>query len=86
MVYTPGTTYSVHIGAMLKKHHIKIAEPPVCESASAEALLAQIKVGLGAAWIPKILVQEAHVRFCKMPSYFDISYDIVLLRPQRIER
>ncbi|MBY6242980.1 LysR family transcriptional regulator [Methylosinus sp. Sm6] len=81
MVYTPGTQYGAQIAAMLDAHRIAIRARPVCESASAEALLAQVKAGLGAAWIPAILLdREATVR-CAAPDYFDIRYKIVLARP-----
>lgn len=83
MVYTPGTTYGARIAAMLAEHEIAIADAPVCESASAEALLAQVKAGLGAAWIPGILMRGAvGVERCPAPEFFDISYSIALIRPQ----
>ncbi len=81
MVYTPGTTYSIQIGAMLNKHHIQIQDQPVCESASAEALLSHVKAGLGAAWIPEILSHESKVTRCSVPSYFDIPYKILRISP-----
>lgn len=82
MLYTPGTQYGARIAAMLDAHGIRMRERPVCESASAEALLAQVKAGLGAAWIPAILLRgEATVR-CRVPDYFDISYKILLVEPR----
>lgn len=79
MLYTPGTQYGARIAAMLDAHRIRIRERPVCESASAEALLAQVRAGLGAAWIPAILLgAEATVR-CAVPDYFDIPYTILLV-------
>jgi DNA-binding transcriptional LysR family regulator len=81
MVYTPGTSYGSQIVAMLDKHHIQIQGPPVCESASAEALLAQVKAGLGAAWVPEILLGDSKVKRCAMPAFFDISYKIYLIKP-----
>jgi DNA-binding transcriptional LysR family regulator len=81
MVYTPGTHYGARIAAMLDSHHIRVRERPVCESASAEALLAQAKAGLGAAWIPAILLQGSGLRRCAAPDYFDIPYDILLIEP-----
>jgi len=83
MVYTPGTTYGAQIAAMLAEHDIVIAEAPVCESASAEALLAQVRAGLGSAWIPKILTQGGGVERCAAPAFFDIPYKIVQIRPLR---
>jgi LysR family transcriptional regulator, hypochlorite-specific transcription factor HypT len=81
MVYTPGTTYGMQIAAMLDKHRIHIQESPACESASAEALFAQVKAGLGSAWIPEILLRGSNVKRCKVPSFFDISYKILLIKP-----
>jgi DNA-binding transcriptional LysR family regulator len=83
MVYTPGTTYGAQIAAMLDRHHIHIRESPVCESASAEALLAQVKAGLGSAWIPEILLRGGEVKRCAAPDFFDISYKILLIKPPR---
>lgn len=83
MVYTPGTSYGAQIAAMLDAHRIRIAEAPVCESASAEALLAQVKAGLGSAWIPELLSRGAGLARCAAPAYFDIPYKILLIRPQR---
>jgi DNA-binding transcriptional LysR family regulator len=81
MVYTPGTTYGMQIAEMLDKHRIHIQESPVCESASAEALLAQVKAGLGSAWIPEVLFRGSKVKRCSVPSFFDISYKILLIKP-----
>lgn len=81
MVYTPGTNYGAQIAAMLDKHRIHIQELPACESASAEALLAQVKAGLGSAWIPEILFRGSKVKRCAVPSFFDISYKILLIKP-----
>ena len=84
MVYSPGTTYGMQITAMLNKHRIHIQDSPACESASAEALLAQVKAGLGSAWIPEILLRGSKVKRCAVPGFFDISYKILLIksRPQ----
>jgi DNA-binding transcriptional LysR family regulator len=81
MVYTPGTTYGARIAAMLDRHGVHIEESPVCESASAEALLAQVKAGLGSAWIPEILLRDSGLRRCAAPDFFDIPYRILLLKP-----
>ncbi|MGO9391490.1 LysR family transcriptional regulator [Rhodoblastus sp.] len=83
MVYTPGTTYGAQIAAMLDRHRIQIQESPVCESASAEALLAQVKAGLGAAWIPEILLRDSGLKRCAAPDFFDIAYKILLLKPPK---
>jgi DNA-binding transcriptional LysR family regulator len=82
MVYTPGTTYGAQIAAMLEEHKIQIEEAPVCESASAEALLAQVKAGLGSAWIPEILLRDSKMERCVAPDFFDIYYKILLIKPR----
>ena len=84
MIYTPGTTYGARIAAMLDKHHIQIQDSPVCESASAEALVAQAKAGLGAAWVPEILLSDNKVKRCDVPAFFDVAYRILLVRPQEL--
>ncbi|HUB65027.1 MAG TPA: LysR family transcriptional regulator [Methylocella sp.] len=81
MVYTPGTTYGMQIAAMLDKHRIHIQDAPACESASAEALFAQVKAGLGSAWIPEILLRGSKAKRCAVPGFFDISYKILLIKP-----
>jgi DNA-binding transcriptional LysR family regulator len=82
MVYTPGTSYGTQIVAMLGEHKIGIADAPVCESASAEALLAQVEAGLGTAWVPEILLRNSKAERSVLPKFFDIPYDILLVRPQ----
>jgi DNA-binding transcriptional LysR family regulator len=81
MVYTPGTAYGAQIAAMLDRRRIQIEEQPVCESASAEALLAQVKAGLGSAWIPQMLSRDEKLQRCAAPEYFDIAYKILLIKP-----
>ncbi|CAN2533868.1 HTH-type+transcriptional+regulator+YjiE [Methylocapsa aurea] len=80
MVYAPGTHYGARIAAMLAAHDVRMRGRPVCESASAEALLAQVEAGLGAAWIPAILLRNESVVRCALPDYFDIAYKILLAR------
>jgi LysR family transcriptional regulator, hypochlorite-specific transcription factor HypT len=74
----------MQIAAMLEKHHIHMQEPPVCESASAEALLAQVKAGLGSAWIPQALLKDVKTKRCAAPEFFDIPYKILLVKPARV--
>ena len=83
MAYTPGTTYGMQIAMMLERHRILIEEPPVCESASAEALLAQCKAGLGSAWIPEVLLRDSQLTRCNAPDFFDIPYKILLIKSTR---
>ncbi len=81
MVYAPGTSYGAEIATMLARHGVTIAAPPVCESASAEALLAQAQAGFGAAWIPRLLLKDAALTRCDVPDDFDAPYKILLVRP-----
>ncbi|SFK59178.1 DNA-binding transcriptional regulator, LysR family [Methylocapsa palsarum] len=83
MAYTPGTTYGMRIATMLAQHRISIQDLPSCESASAEALLAQVKAGLGSAWIPELLLRGSKVGRCAVPSFFDIPYKIMLVKPSQ---
>jgi DNA-binding transcriptional LysR family regulator len=82
MVYTPGTTYGAQVAGMLERHRIQIQESPICESASAEALLAQVKAGLGSAWIPEMLLRGGETKRCAAPDFFDIPYEILLIKPR----
>jgi DNA-binding transcriptional LysR family regulator len=82
MAYSPGTAYGAQIRACLKRHHIHLPQKLICESASAEALLAQAKAGLGAAWLPGLLIDKSLKR-CAVPASFDISYQIMLVKPRK---
>ncbi len=81
MVYAPGTSYGAEIATMLARHGVAIDSAPVCESASAEALLAQAIAGFGAAWIPRLLLKDAALERCDVPAFFDAPYKILLVRP-----
>jgi DNA-binding transcriptional LysR family regulator len=50
----------------------------VCESASAEALVAQARAGLGAAFIPKMLADDTLV-VCTVPKKLAMTYEILRL-------
>jgi DNA-binding transcriptional LysR family regulator len=82
MAYTPGTTYGAKIAQMLDSRRIKIQGAPLCESPSAEALLAQVEAGLGAAWIPQVLLDKSKARPCRAPAFFDIPYKIFRIAAQ----
>jgi len=80
MVYAPGTNYGARIAALLARKGVAVAAPPLCESASAEALLAQARAGLGAAWLPGLLLRGEKLVRCDVPEDFDLSYKILLVR------
>ena len=79
MAYTPGTAYGARIASMLERQRIRMPERLICESASAEALAAQVKAGLGAAWLPRFLVEKPLTR-CAVPAEFDVPYQIILVK------
>ena len=81
MVYAPGTSYGAEIATMLARHGVAIDSAPVCESASAEALLAQAQAGFGAAWIPRLLLASDGLVRCDTPAFFDAPYKVLLVRP-----
>ena len=76
MVYSPGTFYGAQIAKMLERQGIRLPDKLVCESASAEALLAQVKAGLGAAWLPRLLIDKTLER-CAVSASLDVPYQIV---------
>jgi DNA-binding transcriptional LysR family regulator len=82
MAYTPGTAYGARIAAMLERHRMRLPERLVCESASAEALAAQARAGLGAAWLPRFLVEKSLGR-CAVPPGFDVPYQILLVNAEK---
>lgn len=79
LMYTPKTGYGAEIAARLTAMQVQLADPPLCESASAEALAAQAREGLGAAWIPHSLMTDDLVT-CKMPKALESCSKILLLR------
>jgi len=79
LVYTPGTMYGAQVTRLLAARGLMITGAPLCESASAEALLAQVKAGLGAAWIPAVLLDKG-TQVCFAGHKLDIPYKIVLVR------
>lgn len=78
MMYTPGTRYGKAVQDMMEGYGIVLSDTPVCESAAAEALIAQVRAGMGAAFIPRILADDA-LAACGEGGKFSIPYDIVLL-------
>lgn len=78
LAYTPGTLSGSRISELLESRSIR-TDVPVCESASAEALLALAQAGLGAAWLPGVLARNARNLVPLLPS-LDIGYGIVHMR------
>lgn len=79
MLYSPGSAYAALVRSALAKQRVTLDAPPLCESASAEALAAQVQAGMGAAWIPESLMTKNMVR---VPAGhgMDCAYDILLLK------
>ncbi|MCB9963335.1 MAG: LysR family transcriptional regulator [Rhodospirillales bacterium] len=81
MIYTPGTAYAPFLAQNLARIPLTLTGQPVCESASAEALLAQVKAGIGAAWIPESLLRADRTT---LHTYKDLGfpYRIIALENQ----
>lgn len=80
MMYAPVTAYGHLIAREMRKRGLSLADKPVCESASAEALLAQVKHGAGGAWIPHSIIDDLSP-IASMPAITAIDFDIALIRP-----
>lgn len=79
LAYMPNTWLGKTITAYHQTMNLTVKSAPVCESASAEALLSLCKNGLGAAWLPDIMVRNDPDMTCIMPQYA-VPYNIVCLR------
>jgi DNA-binding transcriptional LysR family regulator len=78
MMYTPGVRYGQVIADLLARHHITLAADPVCESTTAEALVAQAIAGRGAAFIPHVLGDERLVE-CPAGKKLGVGYEVMCL-------
>lgn len=77
MTYAPGTAYGMQTTARLQELGTAFANAPVCESASAEALLAQARLGMGAGWVPQSMILKTD-QLCPLLNHvLDIDYDII---------
>jgi DNA-binding transcriptional LysR family regulator len=80
LMYSPKTALGQAIDSMLHNASLRRPQKPKCESASAEAILAQIKAGHGAGWVVKSLLSQNEQKKLidlKMPS---LSFDICLIQ------
>lgn len=80
LTYSPGTAYAAHIADRLNQSNIKLSGEPRCESPSAEALLAQARMGRGAAWIPHSMIVKSDKLCPLFNRELDCPYDIVAIR------
>lgn len=79
LLFAPGTGYGAAISARLQHLGLRLTAPPACESASAEALAAAVRGGLGAAFIPESLAPKGSRR-CLSHHGLDVPYAIALCR------
>jgi hypothetical protein len=79
LMYSPKTALGQAVDNMLSESFLRFQQQPKCESASAEAIVAQIKSGYGAGWVVESLlsdVEKENLIDSDMPS---ISFDICLI-------
>lgn len=80
LMYAPQTAYGLSVKKMLKDNNIVMDVNPACESASAEALMAMIRSGMGGGWVPETLVRDDEKQAYIVKSFPTINFDIVALR------
>lgn len=77
MTYAPGTAYGARVSELLSREGLGLANTPVCESASAEAFLAQARAGMGAGWIPQSLISKEDRLLSLREHALDLDYEII---------
>lgn len=78
VAYAPKTAYGQAINAMMQKKNLSFKYTPLCESASAEALLAQIKNGLGSGWVVESLLNVEDKKMIDN-GFFHVPFDIICI-------
>jgi DNA-binding transcriptional LysR family regulator len=78
MIHAPGTIFGQQIARHLDKLKIVNTSNIICESSSAESLLAFVKKGLGAAWVPQSLM-DRNVRRCEVPKKLDVPCAVMMV-------
>jgi DNA-binding transcriptional LysR family regulator len=78
MMYAPGTIFGQQIAAYMEKIKVVHDGDIMCESSSAETLLAFAKQGQGAAWVSQSLMDQ-NVRRCDVPKKLDVSCAIMMV-------
>ena len=78
LMYSPKTAFGIAIDNKMKQNNVYLSDKPVCESASAEALLAQVRCGMGGGWIIESLLMP-HDEIQLHTQLFDIPFDIMLI-------
>ncbi len=79
LIYAPGTIFGQQIANHLEKAGITCERSIACESSSAETLLALVKQGLGAAWIPESLTRDEGLKPCKTPKNLHIPCSVMMI-------
>tara|TARA_B100001750_G_scaffold144958_1_gene115775 strand:+ start:1561 stop:2364 length:804 start_codon:yes stop_codon:yes gene_type:complete len=79
LMYSPKTAFGRSIEEKMKAQNLSLALPPLCESASAEALMAQVRAGLGHGWVVNSLIGD-HDAIIHNNEIFDIPFDILLIQ------
>ena len=79
VMYAPGTFLGQAVDRVLKAKNLSLEKPPVCESASAEAVLAQIKNGFGAGWVVESLLSKEERKSINV-TFPRILFDVCLIK------
>lgn len=81
LMHAPGTVFGQQIAQHLAALKIISNANVVCESSSVETLLALVKQGVGAAWVPQSLV-DSTVKRCDIPKKFDVPCAVMMITRQ----
>jgi DNA-binding transcriptional LysR family regulator len=79
LMYSPKTALGQAVDNMLGKASLKIRDKPKCESASAEAIVAQIKSGVGSGWVVDSLLSDVEKEMLVHNDMPSILFDICLI-------
>jgi DNA-binding transcriptional LysR family regulator len=75
LMYAPKTAFGEAINKELKNQNLILKNIPICESSSAEALLAQIRQGIGCGWCVESLLTIDEKKLIDS-TMFCIEFDI----------
>lgn len=79
VMYSPKTAFGQAIEVEMQKRGMTLSHSPICESASAEAILAQIKNGLGCGWVVASLLNDEDKQMIDH-TIFSIPFDLCLIK------
>lgn len=80
LMYSPKTAMGQAIEQLMYDNNLKISEQPVCESASAEAILAQVRAGNGGGWVVESLLQDHKKDEMIDRNFPEIAFDIYAIK------